>query len=673
VSVIRDARGNDLVDRLQAHPCSAADLGGRWKDRGTRAMDRICVLVSAHDVIKTHGHRTLLDRVSVTIESGDRLGLIGINGAGKSTLIRILLGLEDADGGEIQRKRDLTFEIVAQSPSLDLLSTVGEIAARGLAKNTAIRKKLEDVNHALADERSPERIEALMEAQAKLTDALEHAGGWNVEHRAEAAMHALGVPPKDRRVDSLSLGEMRRLALAVGLMEQPELLVLDEPTNHIDVDAIEWLETTLAEYPGALILVTHDRYFLDRVANRHAELDRGDLRLYDGNYTEYLAAKAEREALEAKFEHKRQRAIENELKWVRRRAPARTTKQKARLERFDALVAARPKEKSEDVAFRLPHPPRIGKTILELSGVSKSLGGRLLIDDLSLILKKGDRIGVVGPNGAGKTTLLRMILGEIEPDRGSILRGANTSITYADQRRALDEDDTVIEAVAGDNDVVFIGETAVSVHAFLDGLLFDGTQQRTKIAALSGGERSRVALAKALRVSANVLILDEPTNDLDLPTLRVLEDALFEYPGCALIVSHDRYFLDRVTTAILAFEGEGSVIEYAGGYDVYRAGRREAMATDAPAPKTQAPARPKPERPKKRTYLEEREFQGMEARILEAEAKVSALEAELSDGERVKKLGAKLKERVAELEAQRGEVEALYARWEALGAIEKSA
>jgi ABC transport system ATP-binding/permease protein len=624
-------------------------------------------LVSAHDVSKRYGHRTLLENVSITVEPGDRWGLIGINGAGKSTLIRILLGHEEADGGEIQRKRGLTSAYVAQSPRLDETMTIGEIAARAQTKNLEIRTALEEVGRKLGGA-SHEEMEGLLAEQVELTDALEHAGGWSVEHRAEAAMQALGVPPKDRRVDSLSLGEMRRLALAMGLLEQPELLVLDEPTNHIDVDAIEWLEKTLAEYPGALILVTHDRYFLDRVANRHAELDRGTLHLYEGNYTEYLAEKAEREALEARMAHKRERAIESELEWVRRRAPARTTKQKARLERFDALVAARPKATSKEAQFRLPHPPRIGKTILELHGVTKSLGGKLLIDGLDMLVTRGERIGIVGPNGAGKTTLLRMILGELEPDRGTIIRGANTSITYADQRRVLDEDDTVIEAVAGDNDVVFIGETAVSVHAFLDGLLFDGAQQRTKISALSGGERSRVALAKALRHSANVLILDEPTNDLDLPTLRVLEEALLDYPGCALIVSHDRYFLDRVTTAILAFEGKGRVVLYQGGYDVYRQGRR--VQEEVEAPVVAKAARPKRDRPKKRSYNEEREFQTMEQRILEAEAKVSALEGELSAGDAAKRLGAAMKDKVAELEGARAEVERLYARWAELSAIE---
>lgn len=632
-------------------------------------------LVSLHDITKTYGARTVLDRVSVTVEAGDRLGLIGVNGAGKSTLLRIMLGQEDADGGEIQKKRGLTWAIVNQNPILDPERTVLELVRRGQEANQALKQRLEEVHLALEHARDQAEQLALVEEQAELNERLEKAGGWNVAHQAEAVMAALGVPPGERKAGSLSLGEQRRVALCTALLSAPELLVLDEPTNHIDVEAIEWLEENLVKWPGALILVTHDRYFLDRVANRHAELDRGDLRLYEGNYSEYLAARAEREALEAKVEHKRQRAIESELTWVRRRAPARTTKQRARLERFDALVAARPKAALGEASFRLPHPARLGNTILELKGLQKSLGGRTLVRGLDLGLKKGDRLGIVGPNGAGKTTLLRMIRGELSPDAGEIVLGLNTAIAYADQRRILDDSNTILEEVAGENDKVFIGEEAISVHTFLDGLLFDGAAQRTKIGALSGGERSRVALAKALRVMANVLILDEPTNDLDLPTLRVLEDALINYPGCALIVSHDRYFLDRVSTGILAFEGEGQVTLYEGSYDSYRkrlADRALAQAV-ANTPKVQPPAAspaPKPsEKKKKRTFAEEREFQGMEAKILETEAKAAALEAELNDPAELKKLGAKVQDKLQTLERTKAEVEALYRRWSELSEI----
>jgi ATP-binding cassette subfamily F protein uup len=629
-------------------------------------------LISAHGIEKSYGNRRVLEGASITLEARDRLGLIGVNGAGKSTLIKILLGREEPDGGEVARKRHLTSAVVEQSPRLDLEATVFDLIQRAQDKNRRIKERLDEV-HALLEVASSDALEALLEEQAELTEAIERTGGWNVEHRAESAMLALDLPPKDRRAGSLSEGEARRVALATAFLEAPELLVLDEPTNHLDVEAVEWLEATLVDYPGALILVTHDRYFLDRVATRHAEIDRGELKLYDGNYSEYLAAKAEREALEARAEHKRARAIESELAWVRRRAPARTTKQRARLERFDALVAARPKGAVGEVRFRLPHTPRMGKSILELDAVQKSLGGRTLVSKLDLILKPGDRVGIVGRNGAGKSTLLRIIRGELLPDLGECRLGQNTAIAYADQRRSgLDDQHTVLEEVAGDGQHVYVGEEAVPVYGYLDGLLFEGATQRTKVGALSGGERSRVALAKALRVQANLLILDEPTNDLDLPTLRVLEEALIDYPGCALIVSHDRYFLDRVATAILAFEGSGKVVLYEGSYAQYRERAMAAASASQKAarPTSTAPAPPPPaaSSPKKRSYKEERELAGIEERILEAESRVSALEAELNDPALLRTLGAELPRRVEAMESARREVEALYARWAELDA-----
>jgi ATP-binding cassette subfamily F protein uup len=622
-------------------------------------------LISAHSISKVYGRRTLLDGVSITIEPCDRIGLIGINGAGKSTLIRVLIGREEADAGEIQRRRDLTIGFVEQAPRLDPGARVEDVVRSGLARNVSAHRRL-DAIHARIEGAAESELDALVEEQARVADDLDRAGGWNVEHRAEAAMQALGVPDGDRRIETLSQGEIRRVAMCAGLLEEPDLLVLDEPTNHVDVRAIEWLEQTLAEYRGALLLVTHDRYFLDRVATRHAEIDRGALHLYEGNYSEYLVARAERDALEAKAEHRRRRAIENELDWVRRRAPARTTKQRARLERFDALVAARPKAPAAEAELRLPHPPRIGKSILELRGVSKSYGDKMLVDRLDLLLAKGDRLAVVGPNGAGKTTLLRMILGEIAPDQGTIIRGQNTQIAYSDQRRILDDENTVLSEVSGKSDVVHVGEVTVPVYGFLEALLFDADAQRTKIAALSGGERSRVALAKALRVTANLLILDEPTNDLDLPTLRVLEDALVAYPGCALVVSHDRSFLDRVTTGALVFEGGGRIVRY------------EGSASDhfdrvfAAPPKIASPEKPRPKKapgPRRLTFKEKRELEGMEEAILAVEARVSLLLGEVSDPENVKRLGRAMAEKMAELDAARSEVDRLYARWSELSAI----
>ncbi len=638
-------------------------------------------LIAAHGIVKRYGPTTILDGVSITIEEKDRLGLIGRNGAGKSTLTRILAGTEEPEAGELMRRRGLSLAVVEQAPKLEPSMTVEAAVLTGLAHHQALHDELGVIESRLQTASETELSE-LIEHQARLLSSIERHAAWNSSHQADAISNALRLPPKHRTLGQLSLGELRRVALAVGLLEAPELLVLDEPTNHLDVETIEWLEVTLRAYQGALVLVTHDRYFLDNVATRIAEIDRGELRAYDGNYTEYLVKKAERAAIEARTEHHRQRAIEAELVWVRASAPARTTKQKARLDRFDAVVANRPKAEAGEVKFRLPHPPRLGKTILELHQVSKAYGDRTLVRNLDLLLKKGDHIGVLGPNGAGKTTLLRMILGETTPDSGEIVRPPNTVVVYADQARAdLDEELSVLEEVAGDGDKVYVGDTAIQVQAFLGQLLFSDSLQRMKVGALSGGEKSRVSLAKALRQAGNLLILDEPTNDLDLATLRVLEEAIVEYPGCALIVSHDRYFLDRVTTAILAFEGDGRVVLYEGSHQSYRdrlsASASAKLATEPePERKETRPAVEKRSNPaisarkKRRSWKEEQEWKGMEAAILSAEDGASKIEQELCDPESARKLGAGLPDRMQALERTKREVERLYARWAELSELE---
>ena len=638
-------------------------------------------LVSVQNIAKRYGPRTVLDGCSLTLEAKDRLGLIGLNGAGKSTLIKIMLGQAEADEGTVMRRRNLTVAHVAQEPMLDRNSTVGETILEGQKQHASIVAELAEVEARLSTA-TGSALKVAMDEHSSLSERLERAGGYEVAHLADAMLDALGAPPKDRVIGTLSLGEQRRLALSIALLQGADLLVLDEPTNHLDLGAIEWLERYLADYRGALLLVTHDRYFLDNVTGRIAELDRGKLYTYEGNYTEYMMQKAERAAIEARTEHNRQRAIEQELLWVRASAPARTTKQKARLDRFDLLVADRPVDASGEVRLRLPHPPRLGKTILEIKNVSKKFGTKVLISRLHLLLSAGSRIGIVGPNGAGKTTLVKMILGDEQPDAGEIVHGVNTKIVYADQARAsLDDSNSVIEEVAQGNDKVFIGDEPVQVQTFLDQLLFDSGTQRTPVGALSGGERSRVALAKSLRNAGNLLILDEPTNDLDLPTLRVLEDALTRYPGCGLIVSHDRYFLDRVATAILAFEGDGKVVLYEGTYMSYKArvlrgevpdlaarkplpDARKPLAVVAPAPVAAAVSKKK-----KRTYKEEQELAGMEARILAAEAAVIEQEAALNDPAQIRAAGSKLGASVAALEAKKVAIEKLYARWAELEAI----
>ncbi|MEO1335557.1 MAG: ATP-binding cassette domain-containing protein, partial [Myxococcota bacterium] len=487
-------------------------------------------LLTARGLTKAFGAKTVLDDVELTLSAKDRIGLIGRNGAGKTTLVRILTAIDEQDQGELIRRRGLTIGSVDQNPDLTMFSSVGDALMSGLTRHQEVQAALSTVGAQMesADESA---LAALIEEQATLTAELERLGGWNLDHLADAMGDALQVPPKDRAPTNLSLGEQRRVALAMVLLSRPDVLILDEPTNHLDVATIQWLQTFLTSYPGALLLVTHDRYFLDDVANRIVELDRGQLSQYVGNYTSYIIERAEREAVAVRNEQRRQSAIRAELKWVRRAAPARTTKQKARLERFDALVADKPMAATGEAVLQLPHPPRIGKTILEVRSLKKAFGDRVLIDKLDLTLKKGDRIGIVGPNGVGKTTFVRMILGQEPVDGGTIKSGLNTRIVYADQARAdLDDSKSVREEVAGDSDKVFVGERAIQVQTFLDQLLFDDGAQRTPVGALSGGERSRVALAKSLREPGNLMILDEPTNDLDLNTLRVLEDALVRFP-----------------------------------------------------------------------------------------------------------------------------------------------
>ena len=639
---------------------------------GDRPRD--VTLLSARGLQKAYGAKTILRDVDLTFSAGERIGLIGRNGTGKTTMVRILIGLEEADGGEILRRRALTVGAVDQNPDHTRFDTVQAALLSGLARHQTVADDLQKVAEQMegADEGT---LSALVDRQAELTAELERLGGWNLEHIADAMGDSLKVPPRDRSPTTLSLGEQRRLALAVTLLSRPDLLILDEPTNHLDVDTIQWLQAHLIGYPGAILLVTHDRYFLDDVANRIVELDRGHLSAYAGNYTAYIIERAEREAQAAKAEQRRQSAIRSELKWVRRSAPARTTKQKARLDRFDALVADKPMAAEGEAVLHLPHPPRIGKTILEVRDLHKSFADKTLIRGLDLTLKKGDRIGIVGPNGAGKTTFVRMILDQEPIDSGTIKHGVNTKVVYADQARAdLDDTNSVREEVAGDNDKVFIGERAIQVQTFLDHLLFDEAAQRTPVGALSGGERSRVALAKSLREPGNLLILDEPTNDLDLNTLRVLEDALVRYPGCVLVISHDRYFLDRVATAILAFEGNGSVVLYEGSYALYRDRLNVRPSSEPPtsaAPQARSPAaKAKPKARTRRTFKEEQVFKGMEAAIMSAEAAVQALQDTVNDPTAIRELGPKMKDKLEELSKAEREVERLYASWESLSELD---
>jgi ATP-binding cassette subfamily F protein uup len=498
------------------------------------------------------------------------------------------------------------------------------------------------------------------------------------DHEVATIAMALELPPADQRIATLSLGERRRVALARALLGKADVLALDEPTNHLDATTVEWLEGRLAGWPGALIVVTHDRYFLDRVATRILEVDRGKVYGYDGDYAEFILHQAERLAAESESEYQRASFIRREIEWIRRGAPARTTKAKARIDRFDAAVAAAPTaddRRPEAPALRLPSGPRLGGTIVELDRVSKALGGKPLFRDLTLVMKPGDRIGIVGPNGAGKTTLIRTILGLTPPDAGSVVLGANTRPAYLEQGRSeLRDERTVLDEVGDGYDFVDLPDGKVHVRGFLRMLAFPDSVADTRVGQLSGGERNRVQLARLLRRGGNLLVLDEPTNDLDLPTLGALEDGLVHFAGCALIVSHDRWFLDRVATAIFAFEGDGKVTLYEGSYSFYaerrpRSGDRTDRADRPRRDPRDERAAARPAGPRKLTFKEARELEAIEDTIAAAEARVAGLEAQLSDPGVFKDRPTEVPALIAGLDAARAEVERLFARWQELDAI----
>ncbi len=637
-------------------------------------------ILSAHDLSKAFGSHAVLDGVSLTIRTGERVAVVGVNGSGKSTLARILAGVEAADGGTVARRRGAEVAHLPQEPKFPETKRARQIVLEGLAawskaKERYDRATTELGRHDLAEA----ELHAFLETQTEAAADVERLGGWDRMHHVDAMLGHLGIRDPDAPVGTLSGGELRRLALARILVARPDLAVLDEPTNPLDVETIEWLEGYLLdEHEGALFLITHDRYLLDRVAQRTLELDRGKLHSYDGGYELYLAAKAERLAHEARTEGNRQNYLRRELEWLSRQPKARGTKQRARIQRVEGVRAARPPKEAQAIVFDMKDT-RTGKTILDLTDVAIDLGGRRLIDGFSWMLTKGERVGVVGRNGTGKTTLLRAILGTVPLAGGTIVVGQNTRIAYFDQTRETLEDDlSIFENVVGDHPSIEVGGQPMNPHSYLERFLFDPVKQRTPVGSLSGGERARVVLAKLLAEPANLVILDEPTNDLDVATLGALEQMLLDFGGTSIVVTHDRWFLDRIATSILAFEGEGRVVRHAGNYDTYRRLREErrgdtsttAVSSSADREKTSASrAKATNAKPRGLTARERGELATIVERIDEAERSVAELEKALADPSLHARGGDEVRSWMDRIAAARAEASRLTARWEELERI----
>jgi sulfate-transporting ATPase len=514
--------------------------------------------------------RTILRDISLSFYPGAKIGVLGLNGAGKSTLLRIMAGEDKDYQGEARPQSGIKIGYLPQEPALDESKNVREVVEEGAADIMASIERFNQISERFAEPVSDEEMNALLEEQGKLQDAIDAAGGWELERKLEIAADALRLPPWDARIASLSGGERRRVALCRLLLSAPDMLLLDEPTNHLDAESVAWLERFLDEYPGTVMAVTHDRYFLDNVAGWILELDRGHGIPWKGNYSSWLEQKEQRLAVEEKQEAARRRAIQTELDWVRSNPRARQAKAKARLQRFDELNSKEFQSRNETNEIYIPPGPRLGELVIEAQGLSKSFGERMLFEGLSFNLPPGGIVGVIGPNGAGKTTLFKILIGLETPDAGTVRRGESVQLAYVDQTRdVLDDEKTVWEEISDGQDVLRVGHYETPSRAYVGRFNFRGADQQKKVGLLSGGERNRVHLAKLLRAGGNVLFLDEPTNDLDVETLRALEDALLGFPGCAVVISHDRWFLDRIATHILAFEGDSEVVYFQGNYADY--------------------------------------------------------------------------------------------------------
>jgi ABC transport system ATP-binding/permease protein len=626
-------------------------------------------ILAATDLVVRFNERTILDVATLGIEEGDRIGLVGRNGSGKTTFLKILAGLQSPDSGVVTGRRDLVVGYLSQDftldPSLDVRGNVRQGARRTL-------DLIAEFEGLPAESKRHEDLERRIQA-------LE---GWTLEQRVETAMAHLNCPPGERRIESLSGGEQRRVALARAIVSQPELLILDEPTNHLDPDSIEWVAEFLENFHGSFLVVTHDRYFLDRVVNRMVELSDGKFFSHAGSYTDYLLDKAERQASDATIEHKRQMFLKKELAWVRQGPRAQRSKQKNRFERYYETAAQERTPVEEDMELVIPPPPPLGNRVLELTNLGMELGGRHLFGGFSFVFQNGRRVGLCGRNGLGKTTLLKLIVGQLAPTEGTVKIGQLTKFNYVDQSRLqLNDERTVMDEAADGTEWVQWGGAKISLRSYLKRFLFADERILTQVKYLSGGERSRLMLARILKCGGNFLILDEPTNDLDLPTLRVLEEALLAFPGVVCVVSHDRYFLNRVCTDILAFEGDGVIRHHAGDYDDYlekksRAAEMTARSTTEAALKKapmnssrSAGMATKPAKPGKLSFKEARELEGIEAQILALEQEMGRIEGLFALPDFHRTHATQTNELLATLAAAKEKLPRLYARWEELEAM----
>ena len=536
-------------------------------------------------VSKFYDKKPVLKDIYLSFFYGAKIGVLGLNGSGKSSLLRIIAGVDKEYNGEVVFSKGYSVGLLEQEPKLDESKTVQQIVEEGAQETVDLLKEFEEINAKFAEPMDDDEMNKLIERQGAVQEKLDAADAWDLDSRLEMAMDALRCPPADTPIKNLSGGEKRRVALCRLLLQKPDILLLDEPTNHLDAESVSWLEQHLQKYEGTIIAVTHDRYFLDNVAGWILELDRGEGIPWKGNYSSWLEQKQNRLAQEQKTEDKRAKTLERELEWIRMSPKGRHAKSKARINDYEKMVATESEKRSEELEIFIPPGPRLGDVVVEAHGVSKAYGDKLLFENLEFSLPPGGIVGVIGPNGAGKTTLFRLITGQDKPDAGEFKVGSTVQLGYVDQSRdSLDPDKTIFDEIADGLDFVTLGKREMNARAYVSRFNFSGSDQQKRVGQLSGGERNRVHLAKMLKSGANVILLDEPTNDLDVNTMRALEEALENFAGCAVVISHDRWFLDRIATHILAFEGDSRVEYFDGNYSEYEADRKRRLGVDADQP-----------------------------------------------------------------------------------------